>query len=202
MIGKTLFRCLVAMFCIFLGGCLEELFGDDEEGSDSDDWSGDYTCEGDEGDDWPQDWISAECRVLELVNERRAQGAHCGSEGTFPPADPLSMQPQLREAARLHSQDMGERDYFSHDSPDGPNGDDLLERVEAAGYTNWSFIGENIAAGQDSPDDIMDGWMDSPGHCSNIMNPDFTQIGIGYAQVSSSSLIHYWTQDFGTPMGK
>jgi uncharacterized protein YkwD len=202
MIEKQFGIHLAAFFCLALTGCFD-WFGETEDDSD-DDWSGTYSCDADGGEngDWPTDWVSAECRVLELVNQRRAEGANCGSEGAFGSAGPLSLQPELREAARLHSMDMGERDFFSHDSPGGPNGDDMTQRIENAGYTDWAAIGENIAAGQASPDETMDGWISSPGHCSNIMNPDFTQIGIGYAQVSGSSYIHYWTQDFGRPSGK
>ncbi len=81
---------------------------------------------------------------------------------------------------------MGEENYFSHDSPGGPCGNDFVDRVEAAGYTGWMTLGENIAAGQTTPQEVVAGWMDSDGHCSNIMEPAFTEIGVGLAQVPQS----------------
>jgi uncharacterized protein YkwD len=128
-----------------------------------------------------------EADVLELVNEQRAMGAKCG--GTiFGPAAPLSEDVLLEEAARAHALDMVERDFFSHENPDG---DEMADRVDAVGYA-WSALGENIAAGQTTPEDVMASWMNSPGHCSNIMNPDFEEVGIGFYE-------DHWTQVFGKP---
>jgi uncharacterized protein YkwD len=96
----------------------------------------------------------------------------------------------LRCAARNHSLDMSTRGYFDHESPDGL---DLADRVAKAGF-DWTGIGENIARGQDSPADVMSGWMDSPGHCANILDPRFELIGVGHV---GDGL--YWTQVFGRP---
>ncbi len=167
--------------------------GWDEEGNGS----ASSTCSENDGDSGDAAWAANECAVFDLVNQRRAEGADCGSEGTFGSAPPLKLHTALREAAGLHSRDMGERDYFSHDSPGGPNGADMVERVENAGYVNWFAIGENISAGRSSPEETMAGWMASPGHCANIMNPNFTEIGVGYAEVAGSENVSYWTQDFG-----
>jgi uncharacterized protein YkwD len=71
------------------------------------------------------------------------------------------------------------------------------DRMSDAGYSGASPWGENIAAGQPTPAEVVDGWMHSPGHCRNIMDPDYHVIGIGYAYDASSSYGHYWTQDFG-----
>jgi len=106
------------------------------------------------------------------------------------------MQHQLRKAARYHSKWMADTGKFSHDSPGGPYGDDFVERIEWAGYTGWRLVGENIAAGYSSPEAAVAGWMDSDGHCKNIMNPEFNEIGIGYYYKSSSTYRHYWTQNF------
>jgi uncharacterized protein YkwD len=81
---------------------------------------------------------------------------------------------------------------FDHDSPGGPLGDDMAERISNTGYS-WSYIGENIAQGYTSPESVVQGWMDSDGHCSNIMAADFEEIGVGYMGRDN-----YWTQDFGT----
>ncbi len=133
-----------------------------------------------------------EDQVLDLVNQKRAQGASCGGTA-FPPAGALVMNAQLRSAAQLHSADMATQNYFSHTSLDGRT---FVDRVHAAGYAS-STMGENIAAGQPSPQSVVDTWMASPGHCSNIMNSSYHSIGVGYAFSSSSSYGYYWTQDFG-----
>lgn len=141
---------------------------------------------------WPEAWADFEWRVLELTNERRAAPADCGGEA-FAATGPLEMNETIRVAARLHSQDMGEQDYFEHDSLDGRSFD---QRMREAGFAGPSPWGENIAAGQRSPEDVVAGWMASPGHCKNIMNPRFNVIGIGYAEDASSTFRTYWTQDF------
>ncbi len=183
---------IATMACLCVG-CLDELWSSDDDDTWEPDGDNDVDC-----DDASGEFTAAECRVLELVNANRQAGADCGSAGTFGSAEPLTMNRLLGEAARLHSQDMGERDYFAHDSPGGPNGDTVQERIENAGYDGWMRYGENIAAGLVSPDDTMDGWMASDGHCANIMDPNFEEIGVGYAKVSGSHYVHYWTQDFGT----
>ena len=107
------------------------------------------------------------------------------------------MMPVMADAARGHSEDMGLQDYFSHTSLDGRTAGD---RIEDAGYT-WNAYGENIAAGQPTPEDVIDGWMSSSGHRANILDPNFCDIGVGYAYVAASTYRHYWTQDFGRQSG-
>ncbi|MCP4600648.1 MAG: CAP domain-containing protein [Proteobacteria bacterium] len=203
MTKNVLFICFLLSLFFAVPACIDELFGDqddehnDEDLSDACDNDVDVDGGNDSADGWDAEWAGRECQVLKLVNQRRSQGADCGNYGHFESTGALALQSNLREAARLHSRDMGERNYFSHESPGGPNGIDMLERVENAGYTGWAAIGENIAAGRGAAEETMIGWMESPGHCANIMNPEFSQIGVGYAQVSGSEFIHYWTQDFG-----
>jgi len=132
-------------------------------------------------------------QVVLLVNQYRAAGATCG--GTFyGPVPALAMHAALRAAARSHSEDMAVHDYFSHTSLDGRTFD---QRISAAGYGGAFPWGENIAAGQSSPDEVVAGWMASPGHCTNIMSSGYKVIGVGYAFRSGSTYRHYWTQDFG-----
>ncbi|MBF5044841.1 matrixin family metalloprotease [Aggregicoccus sp. 17bor-14] len=133
-----------------------------------------------------------EDRVLELVNQARAAGATCGTTA-YAPAPALALDARLRTAARLHSQDMADQNYFSHTSLDGRSPGD---RMAAAGYTGGTW-GENIAAGQTTPESVMQGWMASAGHCTNIMNPNYRLIGVGYGANSASTYRVYWTQDFG-----
>lgn len=141
-------------------------------------------------------WDSAmtvfEEEVLVLVNEARAQGANCGDQ-SFGSAGPLTMSPALRCAARVHSKDMAERGFFDHDNPDG---EDPFVRMEQAGYSYFTAA-ENIAAGQMTPEMVMQGWMDSPGHCRNIMNPDFVDLGVGAFSGTDTQFSTYWTQTFG-----
>jgi uncharacterized protein YkwD len=140
-----------------------------------------------------------EQEVLDLVNRQRARGATCGKLGEFPPVPALAMNQKLREAARTHSLWMG-RNRVSHVSSGGPIGDTPDQRMERAGYQSWRALGENVAAGQTSPAEVVEGWMSSESHCSNIMNPDFTEVGIGYAYAEGTYWT-YWTQDFGASMG-
>jgi uncharacterized protein YkwD len=142
---------------------------------------------------WDPAWVALELEVLELVNQARAQGGNCGTEGNFPPSGPLTINPALTCAARVHSLDMAENDFFSHTNLQGQGPG---WRLGQAGY-NGNGWGENIAAGYGSPQQVVSGWLDSDGHCSNMLNPGFSQIGIGYAYGAGSSYGHYWTQAFG-----
>lgn len=123
---------------------------------------------------WNSEWAGFENEVLALVNQRRSEGANCGGQD-FGPAAPLAMSPELRCAARNHSADMALNSFFSHTNPAGES---FTDRVDKTGYLGFAQ-GENIAAGYPTPDNVMAGWMSSPGHCSNIMNPNHDQIGIG-----------------------
>ncbi|HEX6766610.1 MAG TPA: CAP domain-containing protein [Polyangiaceae bacterium] len=138
--------------------------------------------------DWDPAWAAFEDEVATLVNERRAEGGVCGSE-SFGPSAPLAMQAELRCAARNHSLDMATRGFFDHENPDG---DGPAERISRAGF-EWTAIGENIAQGQETPDAVMTSFMESPGHCANILEPRFEFIGVGY--VGGRDPI--WTQTFG-----
>ena len=136
---------------------------------------------------------SFEQQVVTLVNQHRSAGATCGGSW-YPPVDMLSSSLTLRNAARDHSADMATNGYFSHTSLDGTTFDD---RIRNAGYNGRSPLGENIAAGMSSPQSVVDAWMGSSGHCTNIMKAGFEDIGVGYAHLSGSPYRHYWTQDFG-----
>jgi uncharacterized protein YkwD len=122
-------------------------------------------------------------QVLELVNDNRRRGG-CQN---------LTLDRRLIEAANRHAADMARNDYFAHDSR---NGDGAGERVEDAGY-RWKRYGENIARGQDSAYEVVDGWMHSPAHRENIMDCRLHQMGIGLAFASDRT--PYWVQDFATP---
>ncbi|WP_341770549.1 CAP domain-containing protein [Actinorugispora endophytica] len=125
------------------------------------------------GDTGSMNTLSAQ--VFALVNDERAD-AGCG---------PVHSDERLVAAAQLHSEDMDANDYMSHT---GLNGSGPGDRASAQGYDAWS--GENVAKGQRTAQEVMDAWMNSPGHRSNILNCDNKALGVG----ESGSA---WTQLFG-----
>ena len=126
-------------------------------------------------------------KVVELTNAEREKAG----------LQPLKINNQLANAAQDHSNDMAQDDFFSHTGADGSS---VSDRVEDSGY-QYSTTGENIAAGQTSAEEVVEGWMNSPGHRANILNPDYTEIGVGYKQLQndpgSVNYDSYWTQVFG-----
>lgn len=130
--------------------------------------------------------------VLAPTNVRRAQGAVCGSS-SMSPVPALSWNRDLAEAAQAHAEDMARRNYFDHVSPDGRT---PSERIHAAGFTGRA-VGENIASGQNTVESVMAAWMKSPGHCLNIMRPEYRYLGVGYFYSQQSVYGHYWVQCFG-----
>ena len=149
-------------------------------------------------DDWNPTWAALEDDVLALANEQRAEGGSCGGQ-SFPPSDPLVMDDLLRDVAREFSTAMAEEQFFDHVDP---GGSDPFDRMEAAGFKGDLPWGENIAAGYPDAATVMDGWMASPGHCANLLEPGFGAIGIGYyfLEEDPAAAQHYWTQDFaGSP---
>ncbi|PDW02138.1 hypothetical protein CJ255_15565 [Candidatus Viridilinea mediisalina] len=109
----------------------------------------------------------------------------------------LTMNPLLNQAAQSHSEDMARRNYFSHFSPEGTS---LSDRVTMTGYA-WQAVAENIGAGYLTPTQVVAGWMSSPGHRANILNCNYTEIGVGYAEANddSAAFVTYWTQVFARP---
>jgi len=73
----------------------------------------------------------------------------------------------------------------------------VSNRVTATGYT-WSAVGENIAAGYSSVEAVMQGWLESPGHCRNIMSDQYREFAVSRVDVNDSDYSSYWTQVFGT----
>ncbi|MFC0843152.1 sigma-70 family RNA polymerase sigma factor [Streptomyces noboritoensis] len=122
-------------------------------------------------------------QVIALVNTERAKNG-CG---------PVSDNSKLATAAQRHSDNMAAQDFFDHTDPSGSGPG---ERIHAAGY-QWSTYGENIARGQQTPADVMNSWMNSPGHRANILNCAFKELGVGIHNGPGGP---WWTQDFGTQM--
>lgn len=133
-------------------------------------------------------------RALQLVNEARARGARCGQR-SFEPAPPLRLSGILSDLASQHAADMAEHNYFDHVDLRGAT---PADRLHAVGYRE-RLVGENIAYGVDSIDEAVQGWLASPGHCENIMDPRFTEMGIGYAAGTTSRRGLYWDQVLTEP---
>jgi uncharacterized protein YkwD len=127
---------------------------------------------------------------LERINHVRATGCTCGTT-YMPPVAPLAWNNNLQTSAGGHAWDMSNNRYFSHTSK---NGRTMEDRIVKAGYYFNGYknfiIGENIAYGQQSIDEVMAGWLKSEGHCKNLMNPGFKEVGVAENH-------HYWVQDFG-----
>ncbi|GGV78742.1 hypothetical protein GCM10010228_47570 [Streptomyces massasporeus] len=129
----------------------------------------------------PDGLAATAAAVIDLTNRERTRHG----------LPPLSADPPLTTAAQAHSADMVARAFYAHTAPDGSR---PWDRAAAAGSTRRS-IGENIACGQRSPADVVEGWMNSPGHRANILKPGFTHIGVGFAGGGRAGM--YWTQLFG-----
>ncbi|SFL50304.1 CAP domain-containing protein [Salibacterium qingdaonense] len=123
-----------------------------------------------------------EQQVIELTNQEREKAGLA----------PLKSYSELSDVARDKSKDMRDAGYFSHNSPNYGSPFDMMDSYNI----DYRGAGENIAAGQRSPEQVVEGWMNSEGHRENIMNEDFTHIGVGHAQGGSYG--DYWTQMFVT----
>ena len=128
--------------------------------------------------------------LMALINQARASSRMCGSTA-YPAAAAVAWNTQLFDAAAGHSADMANQNYFAHTSQDGRS---VGQRITTAGY-RWSAYGENIAAGQSSASSVMDSWMASAGHCSNIMNSNFKDVAVACVSNSNSTYKRYWTMD-------
>lgn len=118
-----------------------------------------------------------EQQVVDLTNQERAKNG----------LSALKIDPTLSKMAREKSRDMSANNYFDHNSPTYGSPFDMMKHYGI----DYRSAGENIAMGQRTPQEVVDGWMNSPGHRANILNADYTHIGVGY--VSNGN---YWTQEF------
>lgn len=122
--------------------------------------------------------------LLQAVNKIRSKGCKCGGIN-MPPVKPLSWNDRLESAAQGHSNYMNSRKKLSHT---GNRNSNPGTRISAAGY-KWNFFAENIAMGQQTVAEVMYSWLNSPGHCKNIMNKNATEMGAARSGA-------YWTQVF------
>ena len=135
-----------------------------------------------------------ESRALALVNAARARGTRCGAQ-SFAPAPPLTLSGTLADVALGHASDMAQHDYFEHQDLTGHS---PADRVRAAGY-HEKLVGENIAYGPQTVEEVVKGWLDSPGHCENIMDPRFAEMGVALATGRASRKGLFWVQLLAEP---
>lgn len=128
-------------------------------------------------------WLQRD--MVELINAVRARGCHCG-QTVWAPAPPLEWDDRLAKAARRHARDMARHRHFQHTGSDGST---TSERVRESGFP-YRLIGENIAFGQRSLEEVITHWLKSPPHCRNIMNPAYHQIGGAFEN-------GFWVQTLG-----
>jgi uncharacterized protein YkwD len=133
-------------------------------------------------------------RVLALVNRARANGRYCGKR-RFDSAPPVDWDDRLAAAGLAHAAEMAQYETLDHA---GRNGSRPGDRARGAGYS-WQAIGENIASGPPTPEQVTAGWIASPPHCANLMNPAYTAMGAAYAVNPHSRMGIFWDQLFGAP---
>lgn len=129
-------------------------------------------------------------QVIQLVNQARSQGRVCGNR-RFASARPLFGNSRLNRAAQVHSGDMAARRQITHT---GSNGSSVGQRARQAGY-QWRGIAENVAVGQRTTTAVVQAWLNSPGHCVNIMNPNYNEAGVSVVRGRDGKL--YWTMVYG-----
>lgn len=132
--------------------------------------------------------------ILAATNAARAVPRDCGGVA-MAAAPPVRWSARLAAAALLHSQDMAQQGYFGHTDPQGK---DVAQRASAAGYA-WRNVAENIARGQNSAQEAVAGWLDSPGHCRSLMDARLSEMGAAYSIRSNKRSTAYWTQVFASP---
>jgi uncharacterized protein YkwD len=123
-------------------------------------------------------------RVIALVNVERANHGLA----------PLVEEARLTSAAESYAAYMASANFFSHTGADGSR---MVGRNEASGYVGWRFMGENLAAGQSTPERVVEGWMKSPAHRANVLADEACEIGIGHAYSGGSRYKNYWSMEIG-----
>lgn len=128
--------------------------------------------------------------VVNLINVERTRAD----------LDPLQIDRQLTQAAQAHTESMADNDFYSHTGVDNSS---PFDRIQNTGY-QYLTAAENIAAGYQTPEAVVQAWMGSTEHRANILNSDLTEIGVGYEYLAiDTGLVNYhsyWTTSFGTPL--
>jgi uncharacterized protein YkwD len=146
---------------------------------------------------------------LDAINKARSVARDCypddPTRGIMKATHPLTWNNELYASALEHSTDLATSDTFSHNGS-GTSSDitgdgrpsQFFERIIANGYNNYYTVGENIAGGQESLDEVMEAWLKSPGHCINIMKDSYDEVGVAVVKNEDSTYQIYWTQNFGS----
>ena len=127
-------------------------------------------------------------RMVKYINQARSEKRSCGDK-IYPPAQAVSWNSRLYSAANTHSRDMATHNLFSHIGSDNSTTE---ARISASGY-DWKAVAENISGGTVTPEQTIDRWLASQGHCHNIMNPVYTEIGMACVVSGTSEFEIYWT---------
>lgn len=143
----------------------------------------------------PREALQISQQVLQLVNQARQVGRRCGGR-IFAAVASLRLDSILYKVALAHSEEMALHSDLSHQ---GRNGSTPAQRARAAGYRTHGVVGENIAGGPTTAADVVSGWLASPGHCENIMDRRFVEMGLAYALNPTSQSVVYWTQLLAVP---
>ena len=133
-------------------------------------------------------------RVLALTNEARARSRDCGSM-PFAAAAPLVLSDQLSGVAAAYAHEMARFGYMDHTWHDGSS---PAERISRGGY-RWREVGENLASGVMTAEEVVAGWLGSPEHCANLMNPRYREMGVAYGVNPRDERGVYWAMELGTP---
>ena len=136
-------------------------------------------------------------RVLELINEARGRQRRCGND-VYQPAGPLTLVPTLSKAALAHARDMASHSFMRHKGSDGSS---PAQRATRAGYS-WRSVGENVASGSATPEQAVQDWLNSPGHCANLMSATYSETGIAVVVDPESAAVIYWAQVFAAPKAR
>lgn len=149
----------------------------------------------------------SQSEIVEAINKVRSQKIDCNDGlGYVGPSQPVSWNAELYNAAYEHSNDLAMTDTFSHDGSGteyditGYNRGKksfFRERIDENGYMDYDIVGENIAGGFSTLVEVVNGWLESPAHCTNIMKDDFDEIGTAIVVNPDSQYGIYWTQEFG-----
>jgi uncharacterized protein YkwD len=146
--------------------------------------------------------------ILEAINRARAEPRDChDGVGIRNPVPPLVWNEELYQSAYEHSRDLAKSNTFNHLGSGteyditgynrGGKRSLFYERIEDNGYKDYNIVGENIAGGQNSVEQLMEDLLNSPKHCANIMNSNFKEVGVAVYIEEDSKYKIYWTQNFG-----
>jgi uncharacterized protein YkwD len=151
--------------------------------------------------------VEKENEYLKLINKARGQEQSCGEYGIYPAVAALKWSTELYNASAEHSKDMAEQNFHKHIGSGKETditasklhpgkGSTFDERIKSNNY-NLTTGAENIAAGYSSTEEVIKGWIKSDGHCANLMNPNYEDVGMALYKKDGTDYKYYWTQNFG-----